>query len=119
MSQHKGLPVSGYTPVSGDAVALVNRSKELEERVLRFLDELAAVPGVDVRWFSIGRTDIEKGFMAVNRSVFRPARFDLPDEPSPKEMFARGFEQGLRHNYEAGPIDQQIDAAWEALACRT
>mgnify|MGYP001204297980 CR=1 FL=1 len=78
--QHKGLPVSGYTPVSGDAVAMVNCSKELEERVLRFLDELATMPEIDPRWLATGRTDIEKGFSSVNRSVFRPARVVLPED---------------------------------------
>lgn len=79
---HTGLPVSGYKPQSDAAVRAVNQSKQLEERVLRFMDELAADADIqaDMRWFSIGRTQIEQGFMAVNRSVFKPGRVALPDD---------------------------------------
>jgi len=77
---HQGLPVPGYRPQSGDAVQQVTASKYLEERVLRLLDDLAAAPGIDKRWLAIGRTQIEQGFMAVNRSVFKPTRVDLPGE---------------------------------------
>lgn len=78
--EHDGLPVTGYRPQSDDNVQLVNHSKQLEERVLRFLDELKADPHVDQRWLATGRTDIEKGFMAVNRSVFQPKRATLPED---------------------------------------
>lgn len=83
MAEHQGLPVAGYRPQSDDKVALVNRNKEMEERVLRLLDDLAATaaPGaVDQRWFAIGRTHIEQGFMAINRAIFQPARVALPAE---------------------------------------
>jgi hypothetical protein len=78
--QHQGLPVSGYRPQSADRVSLVNANKEVEERVLRILDELAASDAVDKRWLAIGRTHIEQGFMAVNRSIFQPTRVALPDD---------------------------------------
>lgn len=74
MTQHSGLPVEGYRPQSGEAVAQVNLNKQMEEHVLRLLDELAANPEVDGRWLAIGRTSIEQGFMAVNRAVFKPSR---------------------------------------------
>lgn len=77
---HQGLPVAGYRPQSGDRVALVNANKQIEERVLRLLDDLAAEPDIDRRWFAIGRTHIEQGFMAVNRAVFQPSRVKLPDD---------------------------------------
>ena len=69
-----GLPVNGYRAQGDEAVAKVNRAKQIEEEVLRLLDEWAADSLIDKRWLAIGRTDIEKGFMAVNRSVFRPGR---------------------------------------------
>jgi cytochrome c-type biogenesis protein CcmH/NrfG len=78
--QHDGLPVAGYRPQTGDAVAKVNASKEIEERILRMLDELKQDPDVDQRWLQVGRTAIEQGFMAVNRSVFKPARVQLPED---------------------------------------
>lgn len=72
-----GLPVGGYRPQSDEAVELVNRNKEIEERVLRVLDELKAHPAIDQRWLQAGRTQIEFGFMAVNHSIFQPGRVRL------------------------------------------
>lgn len=79
--KHEGLPVPGYRPQSSEAVELVKVNKELEERVLRVLDALAGLGEViDQRWLAIGRTHIEQGFMAVNRSIFRPGRVALPED---------------------------------------
>lgn len=75
-----GLPVAGYQPQTDNAVALVNRNKQLEERLLRILDELALLETVDKRWLAIGRTGIEQGFMAVNRAIFKPSRIKLMDD---------------------------------------
>jgi hypothetical protein len=77
MTTHSGLPVEGYRPQSADAVTLVNANKRAEEEVLRILDALATSPDVDKRWLAIGRSAIEQGFMAVNRSIFKPARVSL------------------------------------------
>lgn len=74
MTEHKGLPVEGYKPQSDEKVDLVNANKRLEERVLRVLDDLKGRADIDPRWLAIGRTHIEEGFMAINRSVFQPAR---------------------------------------------
>lgn len=82
MSEKTGLPVAGYQPQSDVSIDLVNANKMLEEQCLRVLDHLADRPGVDKRWLAIGRTAIENGWMAVNRSVFKPARVKLPGEPS-------------------------------------
>ncbi len=76
MSDHKGLPVAGYNPQQQSSVNLVNINKKVEEKILRILDELATDASVDKRWLAIGRTDIEKGFMAVNRSIFKPSRVE-------------------------------------------
>lgn len=74
------LPVPGYRPQGDDAVTRVTTNKHLEERILRVLDELGVDPDVDKRWLAIGRTQIEQGFMAVNRAIFKPARVTLPGE---------------------------------------
>lgn len=77
MPQHQGLPVAGYRPQEDAKVALVNTNKQAEERVLRILDALAELPETDKRWLAIGRSAIEQGLMAVNRSIFQPARIGL------------------------------------------
>lgn len=76
MTQHTGLPVSGYRQQSEGAVATVNAHKNFEELLLRMFDTLQGDPNVDQSWLAIGRSQIEQGFMAVNRAVFRPARLE-------------------------------------------
>lgn len=81
---HKGLPVHGYKPTqSAAAVELVNKGKQIEERVLRYIEEVEGFlkenPG-DPRMTSVGRTQIQLGFMAVFRSVFNPQRINLPED---------------------------------------
>lgn len=79
---HNGLPVAGYQPQSSEAVALVNANKAAEEAILRRMDAMQGVPGFDQRWLAIARTQIEQGFMALNRAVFRPGRVSLPEDES-------------------------------------
>jgi hypothetical protein len=79
-AKHEGLPVPGYKPQGDEAVRLVSGNKEIEEGVLRVLDLLAARPDIDKRWLAVGRTQIEQGFMAVNRAVFQPGRVRLPED---------------------------------------
>ena len=79
-ARHQGLPVAGYQPQSDEAILLVNLMKATEEKLLRALDDLAERDDVDKRWLAIGRTQIEQGFMAVNRSIFRPGRVVLPGD---------------------------------------
>jgi hypothetical protein len=76
----EGLPVAGYRPQSREAVDLVNANKQLEEQVLRQLDQMSARGACDGRWLAVGRTHIEQGFMAINRAVFKPARVALPGD---------------------------------------
>lgn len=72
--------IKGYSEPSAAKVAVVNVHKIVEENVLRVLDELRDRSDVDQRWLSIGRTQIEQGFMAVNRSVMQPQRVSLPED---------------------------------------
>lgn len=83
MTTHTGLPVSGYRPQSQDRVDSVNANKQIEERVLRLLDDMQASGSCDPRWLAIARTDIEKGFMAMNRAIFRPDRVALDTDIPP------------------------------------
>ena len=38
-------------------------------------DEIAQMGGVDQRWVAIAKTDLQKGFMALIRSVAKPETF--------------------------------------------
>jgi hypothetical protein len=75
----RGLPVHGYRDQPESAVELVNIMKLTEEKLLRALDDLSQ-HGADPRWLAIGRNQIEQGFMAINRSIFQPARISLPGD---------------------------------------
>lgn len=80
----KGLPVVGYKPTQSQAnIDLVDEGKLLEERVLRYIDKVnCGLPGEgdDRRFLATGRTDIQKGFMMVFRSIFNPGRTPLPED---------------------------------------
>lgn len=86
-TKHQPLPVAGYTAQSDERVQLVNEGKELEERVMRYLDKLAKhlpPPRADedppIKWWASGRTNINTGFMQVFRAVFYPQRVKLPED---------------------------------------
>lgn len=68
------MKIPGYTEQSEANVALVTQAKRLEEQVLRHLDRLEDNPDTDKRWLDIARRQIEQGFMAANRAVFKPKR---------------------------------------------
>lgn len=80
MTEHQGLPVAGYQTQSDANVALVNANKQAEEGILRVIDVLGTIDAIDKRWLATAKTDIEKGFMALNRAIFKPARVKLPTD---------------------------------------
>jgi hypothetical protein len=86
MAEHQGLPVAGYAPTqSTETVDLVNEGKILEERCLRYIDQIkAGSKPHEPRFLATGRTDIQKGFMMVFRSIFQPVepRIALPEDKS-------------------------------------
>jgi len=71
---HKPIPVAGYKSQSDATIALVNRNKEIEEQILKIIDDLEHDHHIDRRWLAIGRTHLELAFMAINRSIFQPVR---------------------------------------------
>lgn len=75
--EHTGLPVLGYRAQAEENVDLVNTNKQLEEVLLTRLDLFAQIEEIDKRWLAIGRTQIEQGFMAINRAIFRPGRVKI------------------------------------------
>lgn len=77
--------IEGYRPQSDEHVNMVNRNKRLEESILVTLDLLAQLPEIDKRWLAIGRTEIEKGFMAVNRAIMQPQRLSN-SSPDPSRV---------------------------------
>lgn len=83
-NNYKPLPIKGYTDQSGERIRTVNTNKGFEEIILRHLDGLST-KNVDQRWLAIACTHIEQGFMALNRSIFRPERVMLDGDNIPNE----------------------------------
>lgn len=80
MTQHQGLPVSGYKAQSDFKVDLVNRNKANEERQLRLMEIDAKAGDADGRWLAIAKTHMEQAYMAWNRAIFQPGRVSLPED---------------------------------------
>lgn len=86
MTDHKSIPVAGYTAQSDIKVALANEGKEMEERYLRWLDKLGGhdapvgSPVCDPRCLALARTNIQDGAMWAIRSIFQPQRIKLPED---------------------------------------
>ena len=78
--KHEGLPVAGYRPQSAENVALSNVNKELEERCIRQAEGIRDMPGMDGRMAALAITQIQQGFMWLNRAVFQPGRVALPED---------------------------------------
>lgn len=77
--------ITGYRTLSEAEIALMNEGKELAQAVGKYVDKLRANGGsplgsgeivdCDQRWVSTGATDIQKGFMALARSITKPTTF--------------------------------------------
>lgn len=77
-NQHE--KIKGYRDLSEEEIALMNEAKELAEKCGELTERMKGkvFPNgrtVDGRWLSIGVTDLQKGFMAVIRSVAQPTTF--------------------------------------------
>lgn len=75
-----GTPgVIGYRTLTPDEIDLMNEIKALAENVRQCVERVenfqALAAGVDKRWVAIARTDLQKGFMALVRSVAQPTTF--------------------------------------------
>lgn len=63
----------GYRQLDAEDARVIGDIKMHEQKIEQLLERLHHMPGVDQRWLAIGRTDIQKGFMAVVRSVAKPS----------------------------------------------
>ena len=71
-NQHKHI--KGYRDLTKEEVAVMNAIKEKGEEVRQLIEDLE-MTNADSRWLSIGRTDLQRGFMALVRSVAKPESF--------------------------------------------
>ncbi len=73
-NQHQ--KIKGYRDLSEEEIALMNEGKALAEQIGEYIGKLKSPNlGVDQRWVAIGQTDLQKGFMALIRSIAQPTTF--------------------------------------------
>lgn len=72
-NQHQ--KIKGYRELNQEEIDLINESKDLAEQCGKLIERLHQAQGIDGRWLAIGRTDLQKGFMAVVRSIAKPTTF--------------------------------------------
>lgn len=80
-NQHK--KIKGYRDLTQKEIDLMNKIKEKAAEVGELVEELKVyamgesgnMDNESPRWVSIGKTDLQKGFMALTRSVARPGFF--------------------------------------------
>ena len=67
--------IKGNRTLSENEVSLMNRIKELAEDIGSAIRVMEMDSQLDQRWVEIGKTDIQKGFMSLVRSVGQPDSF--------------------------------------------
>ena len=72
-NQHK--KIKGYRDLEQWEIDDMNEVKSLGEQVGNFIDSLETRGEIDKRWLAIGKTDLQKGFMAIVRSIAKPGSF--------------------------------------------
>lgn len=72
-NQHK--KIKGYRDLSQKEIDLMNAIKTIANEIGSLIDEMNSVDSIDKRWLNIGKTDLQKGFMSLTRSVAKPESF--------------------------------------------
>ena len=78
-NQHK--KITGYRDLTQEEIDLMNESKALAEKVGEFIARLEKINVdarsvvADVGWLITAKTDLQKGFMSLTRSIAKPSTF--------------------------------------------
>jgi hypothetical protein len=67
--------ITGYRQLSPDQVEVINEAKRIGQLAGNLCDSLVHDKNIDQRWLAIAKTDLQKGFMALVRSVAQPDSF--------------------------------------------
>lgn len=73
--------IKGYRELNEAEGEMINRIKEMAVAVGELVEDISGPPApdsgyeVDLRWANIAKTDLQKGFMSLIRSVARPETF--------------------------------------------
>jgi hypothetical protein len=75
MANNNGKDIKGYRNLTDEEISVMNGCKELAIEVGNLCDKLSAMEETDKRWLNIGKTDLQKGFMSIIRSIAKPETF--------------------------------------------
>lgn len=67
--------IKGYRDLSQEEIDLMNECKLLASQVGDAIEKLEGVNSIDKRWLSISKTELQKGFMSLIRSIAQPTTF--------------------------------------------
>ena len=67
-----GILIPGHRELNDAEARLIQRVKRAEFELQAVITELQLSEITDKRWVAIGVTDLQKGFMALTRSVGKP-----------------------------------------------
>ena len=75
-NQHR--KIKGYRELTQEEIDLMNMIKEKGVELEELIEKIESLTGdktADKRWLDIGKTDLQKGLMALTRSVTKPTFF--------------------------------------------
>ena len=72
-NQHR--KIKGYRELSQEEIDLMNEVKENGIKLGELVSRLEALESNDKRWVSIGKTDLQKGLMALTQAIAKPDFF--------------------------------------------
>lgn len=67
--------VKGYHQLTDSEIESINRVKDLGYVVGELINKLEQDENTDKRWLAIAKTDLQKGFMFLARSIAKPGGF--------------------------------------------
>ncbi len=72
-NQHQ--KIKGYRDLSQEEIDLMNEVKAKGVELGELVDKLMNTDGLDKRWIAIAKTDLQKAFMSLRRSIKKPNHF--------------------------------------------
>lgn len=72
-NQHR--EIAGYRELNATEILLINNIKAVGSEFETVFAVFEAHPDIDKRWLAIAKTDLQKGLMALVRSVAKPDGF--------------------------------------------
>ena len=67
--------IKGYRELTENEVKAINDIKGLGEVLGSVISQMESDEIIDKRWLAIAKTDLQKGFMALTRSIAKPTTF--------------------------------------------